>query len=62
MCRSLLHLDNDYIYESSLSFLFKQLDLYIKHNKIDKNNKNVSNTKANKNSTEKVVYKITDDD
>lgn len=40
MGRSLLKMSNEEIYESSLRFIFKQIDLYIESNKqANKNNK-----------------------
>lgn len=48
MGRSLLKMSNDEIYESSLRFIFKQLDLYVESNK-QVNNKNNINNKGTKN-------------
>ena len=45
MGRSLLKMPNEEIYESSLRFIFKQLDLHIEANKeIEKRSKNNKNT------------------
>lgn len=46
MGRSLLKMNNNEIYESSLRFIFKQLDIHVKVNEESnkKNNKNSNNT------------------
>lgn len=53
MGRSLLKMSNEEIYESSLRFIFKQLDLYIEANKeAEKRYKNNSKNKGNNRSEE----------
>lgn len=48
MGRSLLKMSNEEIYESSLRFIFKQLDLYIEANKeTEKRYKNNSKNEGN---------------
>ena len=47
MGRSLLKMSNEEIYESSLRFIFKQIDIYVEANKeADKKYKNTSKNKA----------------
>ena len=62
MCRSLLHLENDYIYNSSLRFLFKQLDLYVEHNKIKDISKSKNIDKNTNKNSERIKYKILSDE
>ncbi len=53
MGRSLLKMSNEEIYESSLRFIFKQLDLYIEANKeTEKRYKNNSKNEGNNRSEE----------
>ena len=54
MGRSLLKMSNEEIYESSLRFIFKQLDLHIEANKeIEKRSKNNINNKSTNKKEEK---------
>ena len=53
MCRYLFKINNEEIYESSLRFIFKQLDLYIEANKeTEKRYKNNSKNEGNNRSEE----------
>lgn len=53
MGRSLLKMSNEELYESSLRFIFKQLDLYVETNKeTERKYKNNSKTKGNTKSEE----------
>lgn len=54
MGRSLLKMSNEEIYESSLRFVFKQLDLYVEANKeagkrYQSSNKNKGNNRSTEN-------------
>ncbi len=62
MGRSLLKMSNNEIYESSLRFIFKQLDIYVEVNeKVNKNNKLNKNNKSDKNNrVEKIKLKVLD--
>ena len=53
MGRSLLKMNNEELYESSLRFIFKQFDLYVEANKeTEKRYKNYSKNKGNNRSEE----------
>ena len=56
MGRSLLKMSNEEIYESSLRFIFKQLDLYVEANKeAEKRYKNNSKNKGNNSEENKLM-------
>lgn len=57
MGRSLLNMNNEELYESSLKFIFKQLDLYVEANK--QTNKR-SKDKGYKNNSESTKLKVLD--
>lgn len=52
MCRSLLKMSNEEIYESSLRFIFKQIDIHVEVNKEANKNSKVKGYKNNSNSEE----------
>lgn len=54
MGRSLLKMSNEEIYESSLRFIFKQLDIYIEANK-EADTKYINNTKHSKKEEKKLM-------
>ncbi|WP_288219061.1 hypothetical protein [uncultured Clostridium sp.] len=56
MGRALLKMSNEEIYESSLRFIFKQLDLYVEANKeAEKRYKNNSKNKGNNSEENKLM-------
>ena len=56
MGRSLLKMSNEELYESSLRFIFKQLDLYVEANKeAEKRYKNNSKNKGNNSEENKLM-------
>ncbi len=61
MGRSLLKMSNEEIYESSLRFVFKQLDLYIEANKeVEKRYKSNNKNKGNNISSENKKLMVLD--
>ena len=59
MGRTLLKMNNEEIYESSLRFIFKQLDLYVENNK-QVNSKNSKKGSKNTKSEETQKLKVLD--
>ena len=56
MGRSLLKMSNEELYESSLRFIFKQIDLYVEANKeAEKRHKNNSKNKGNNSEENKLM-------
>lgn len=60
MGRSLLKMSNEEIYESSLRFIFKQLDIYVEVNKEANKRSNVKGYKNNNISKEETKLKVLD--
>ncbi|MDU5262525.1 MAG: hypothetical protein E6176_08865 [Clostridium celatum] len=60
MGRSLLNMNNEELYESSLRFIFKQLDIYVEVNKEANKRNKVKGYKNNSNSKEETKLKVLD--
>ena len=60
MGRSLLKMSNEEIYESSLRFIFKQLDIHVEVNKEANKRNKVKGYKNNSNSKEETKLKVLD--
>lgn len=60
MGRSLLKMNNEELYESSLRFIFKQLDIYVEVNKEANKRNKVKGYKNNSNSKEETKLKVLD--
>lgn len=60
MGRSLLNMSDNEIYESSLRFIFKQLDLYVESNKQVNNKNNINNKGTKNNKSEETRLKVLD--
>ena len=58
MGRSLLEMSNEELYESSLRFIFKQIDIHVEVNK--ETNKKTSKKKSNKNINEENKLMVLD--
>lgn len=60
--RTVLNMTNEEVYESSLRFIFKQLNYYVKSNKIDtKQNKKSKQKSMTNNNKEVKVRKFVND-
>lgn len=59
MGRSLLNMNNEELYESSLRFIFKQLDLYVEANK-EANKRSKDKGYKNNNNSEETKLKVLD--
>lgn len=60
MGRSLLKMSNEEIYESSLRFIFKQLDIYVEVNKEANKRSKTKGYKNNNTSKEETKLKVLD--
>lgn len=60
MGRSLLKMSNDELYESSLRFLFKQLDLYVEMNQPNKSKSKYNSGNNNESKEDTKYYKVLD--
>lgn len=60
MGRSLLKMNNEELYESSLRFIFKQLDIYVEVNKEANKRSKTKGYKNNNTSKEETKLKVLD--